>query len=124
MISVPSLCHTTTELSITVGAGRVSPFMLLAVNTTCHMPTIVGAPSSPSKSHMAERIQCAAPTCGFQLDGFTSFVGRPHCATAPGTTAKVSTSATNIDANLQVLVIMSFSSFAGKTAFSTAALSS
>jgi len=49
-----------------------------------------------------------------QLDGLTSFVDKPHCARAPLAVAKESTSATNIDANLQFLDLMSFSSSAGE----------
>ena len=50
MISVPSACHTTTELSIsTPGLGIDSPFMLLAVHTTCHIPTMDG---ESSKRHI------------------------------------------------------------------------
>jgi hypothetical protein len=49
-----------------------------------------------------------------QLDGLTSFVDKPHCDRAPLAVAKESTSATNIDANLQFLDLMSFSSSAGE----------
>jgi hypothetical protein len=108
MISVPSACHTTTELSITApGLGIDSPFMLVAVNTTCHIPTIEGESPDPVV------IRWTPPICGCQLAGITSFVDK-HCATALGAIATASTSATNIDAKLQFLDLMSFSSLAGE----------
>jgi len=104
MISVPSACHTATALSITApGPGIASPFTLCAVNTTCHIPTIDTGSLSSSFSANPAFIRRAPPICSCQLDGLTSFVDKPHCARAPGAVAKASTSATNIDANLQFL---------------------
>jgi hypothetical protein len=81
--------------------------MLVAVKTTCHIPTIEG--ESPDDVV----IRWTPPICGCQLDGLIRFVDK-HCAIALGAIAEGSTSATNIDAKLQFLDLMSFSSWAGE----------
>src|SRR3954452_18774870 len=109
MISVPSLCHTTTALSITV-SGIADPCRVCAVKTTCHIPTIGAASSSRSSDLRAARINCGFPSCECQLTGLTRFVGRPHCATALGIMDETTTSAAAAGINLPRFNLMCFSS--------------
>src|SRR5262249_34846283 len=88
MISVPSLCHTTRASSITAPGGATGGAAVSAVNVTCHIPTMDALhPDSSSFNRLPENAWLS-PICGCQLAGFTSLVGRPHCATAPGIVPK------------------------------------
>ncbi len=86
MISVLSACQTARALSMTV-SGISFPLLVLAVNVTCHMPTIEGPSSSSDRFAMT----WAVPICGCQSDGFASFPGSPHCARALGIIAHAKT---------------------------------
>src|ERR1700740_886523 len=77
--SVPSLCHTTTELSITTPplTGTGSPFWVCAVKITCHMPTMDGSRwSSPSRAVLTSD-GCTPPYSGCQLIGLIGLFGKP-----------------------------------------------
>jgi hypothetical protein len=74
MTSVLSLCHTTMALSMGVLSGGPS-LLPLAVNVTCHMPTI-GANGSSTW------VKYARPDCTFHDAGCAGFPA-PTCETLP-----------------------------------------
>src|SRR5450631_4361738 len=74
MISVLSLCHTMMALSMGVLSGGPS-LLPLAVNVTCHMPTIDANGSSTS-------VKYARPNCAFHDAGCAGFPA-PTCEKLP-----------------------------------------
>src|ERR1700675_2039569 len=74
MISVLSLCHTMMALSMGVLSGGPS-LLPLAVNVTCHMPTIDAPGSSISN-------KCARPDCVSHDAGCACFPA-PTCEKLP-----------------------------------------